>query len=139
MKNPCNMNIEDINFKINSDYEIKKAIFFKEEFTYNHFNMINRLICDSNNLTNEIKKNNRLHIILFKLIKDLLFTELEIVYLALFLENFGWENPTNIKKESENPDNDNDFDYDNEIKYNYLTFEDNLFFIALFIKVYLVK
>jgi hypothetical protein len=127
--NPYNIIIPIINNKDKSEYEIKKIIFFKEEFTFNHFNMINRLISDSNNLTIKIKKDNSLHVIIFKIIKELLFTELEIVYLALFLEKFGWENDKLSEINSQN------FQDNNNIKSYDLTFEENFFFSSLFVKV----
>jgi len=95
--------------------------------------MINRLICDSNNLTHETRKNNRLHCIAYQIVKDLLFTELEIVYLALFLEKFGWEYDTSLKINSEN------FHNNNNIKFFNITFAENLFFTALFVKVKFYK
>jgi len=91
--------------------------------------MINRLISDSNNLTIKIKKDNSLHVIIFKIIKELLFTELEIVYLALFLEKFGWENDKLSEINSQN------FQDNNNIKSYDLTFEENFFFSSLFVKV----
>jgi hypothetical protein len=95
--------------------------------------MLNRLLCDSNNLTEEIKKSHRVHLILYKIIKDLLYTELEIVYLALFLDKFGW----NLNKEFYNNININNINNknDNYLEFYDISFEENLFFIALFAKV----
>jgi hypothetical protein len=45
---------------------------------------------DSQTLPVEIRNNYPLHKILFSMVKTLLLNELEIVYLSLFVDKFGW-------------------------------------------------
>jgi len=104
----------------NTEYDKKYKEFIQEELSFSHFNLINRLINDSINLPEKIKLKYPLHKILYKIVKYLMMGELEIIYLSLFLDQYGWE-----IEESE----------DLEDKSNKIEFEENLLFISIFVKV----
>lgn len=112
-----------------SEYEKKYKNFIQEELSFNHFNLINRIIQDSKNLTDEMKIQFPLHKILYKIIKSMMMTELEIVYFSLFIERYGWgiEDIQDYNKKLQE-ENINFHAQD-------ISFEENLLFIAIFVKV----
>jgi len=74
-----------------SEYDIKYKKYLQEEFTYNHFVIINRTIADSEKCPTWMRKEYPLHKHLYSTVKTLLMNELEIVYFSIFLDNLGWE------------------------------------------------
>ena len=54
--------------------------------------MINRLCETSKTLPEDLRNHYPLHSLLIKVTKELMLNELEIVYLSLYFDNFGWKN-----------------------------------------------
>lgn len=69
---------------------MKYKKYLQEEFTYNHFVIINRTISDSDKCPVQLRNNYALHKFLYNTVKTLLMNELEIVYFSIFLDNLGW-------------------------------------------------
>jgi len=69
---------------------MKYKNYLQEEFTYNHFVIINRAITESDKCPVELRNNYALHKYIFNNAKILLMNELEIVYFSIFLDNLGW-------------------------------------------------
>ena len=73
-----------------------------------------------------------LHSILYKIIKCLMMSELEIVYLSLFLEQYGWDF-NDIKKSISKMGKSENFPvYE-------ISLDENLLCIAIFVKVFILK
>lgn len=54
--------------------------------------LINRLCIESNTCPDDLRNNYPLHSLLIKTSKELLLNHLELVYLSLYFDNFGWKN-----------------------------------------------
>ena len=54
--------------------------------------MITKLIKTSNSIPKDLKINYPLNSILMEIVKEFMLTDLEIVYLSLYLDIYGWEN-----------------------------------------------
>ena len=121
--------LDNKKININTEYGKKFKIFIQEELSFSHFNLINRLISDSDNLPEKIKLNYPLHKILYNIIKNLMMNELEIIYLSLFLDEFGWE-IQEIHQIFNKSLNENV-----KINWQKIEYEENLLFIAIFVKV----
>ncbi len=52
---------------------------------------VNRLIIDSQSLPSSIRTNFALQKILYNIVKTLMMSELEVIYLSLFLDKMGWQ------------------------------------------------
>lgn len=66
--------------------------YIKNNFNINIISMITQLINTSKTLPKELKNNYPLNNMLLDITKELMFSDLEIVYFSLFLDNFGWTN-----------------------------------------------
>ena len=66
--------------------------YIKNNFNINIISMITQLINTSTTLPKELKNRYPLNNILLDIVKELMFTDLEIVYYSLFLDIFGWTN-----------------------------------------------
>ena len=64
----------------------------KNQLNINLISMINQLINTSKTLPNEMKLQYGLNELLLKVVKELMMNDLEIVYLSLYLDVFGWSN-----------------------------------------------
>ena len=69
-----------------------KNNYLKNNLNINIISMITQLINTSTTLPKELKNNYPLHNMLLDITKELMFTDLEIVYFSLYLDNFGWTN-----------------------------------------------
>ena len=86
--------------------------YLKNTLNINLISMITKLIKTSNSITKEIKVNYPINSILMEIVKEFMLTDLEIVYLSLYLDIYGWEN-------------------------KYFDIKDNLILTALSVKKYL--
>ena len=69
-----------------------KNNYLKNNLNINIISMITQLINTSTTLPKELKNNYPLNNMLLDITKELMFTDLEIVYFSLYLDNFGWTN-----------------------------------------------
>lgn len=113
----------------NTDYSKFYKQFIQEELSLNHFNLINRIINDAQNLSDNIKLKYPLQRILYKIVRCLLMSELEIIYLSLFLDKLGWAiqdlNQSENRTKEEN----------SSCSSQEIDFEENLLFISFAVKV----
>lgn len=75
-----------------SIYKKMQNIYLKNNLNMNIFSMITQIINTSTTLPNELKNYYPLNNILLDITKELMFTDLELVYFSLYLDNFGWTN-----------------------------------------------
>ena len=68
------------------------SIYITEIYNNEIISMINRLIETSKSLPDDLRNHYPLHSLLIKVTKELMLNELEIVYLSLYFDNFGWKN-----------------------------------------------
>lgn len=73
-------------------YEESYTYYIKEIFNSNLVMLINRLCIESNSCPDDLRNNYPLHSLLIKTSKELLLNQLELVYLSLYFDNFGWKN-----------------------------------------------
>ena len=73
-------------------YKKMKNNYLKNNLNINIISMITQLINTSTTLPKELKNNYPLNNMLLDITKELMFTDLEIVYFSLYLDNFGWTN-----------------------------------------------
>ena len=73
-------------------YKTLRGDYIKNNFNINIISMVTQLINTSTTLPIELKNRYPLNNILTDIVKELMFTDLEIVYYSLFLDNFGWIN-----------------------------------------------
>ena len=66
--------------------------YLKNNFNTNIISMITQLINTSTTLPKDLKNNYPLNNILLDIVKELMLSDLEIVYYSLFLDIFGWTN-----------------------------------------------
>ena len=78
--------------KEESLYQKQQNQYIKNNFNINIISMITQLINTSKTLPKELKNNYPLNNMLLDITKELMFSDLEIVYFSLFLDNFGWTN-----------------------------------------------
>lgn len=76
---------ESIYTKIHNNY-------LKNSLNINIISMINQLINTSTTIPKKLKNEYPIHNILLDITKELMLTDLEIVYYSLYLDNFGWTN-----------------------------------------------
>ena len=88
--------------------------YIKNNLNINIISMITQLINTSTSLPKNLKNEYPINNILLDIVKELMFTDLEIVYYSLYLDNFGWTN-------------------------DYYDVKDNLVITALSVKKYLNK
>ena len=115
-KNIVSNTDEIINNKDNKSndslYKNLQNNYLKNTLNINLISMITKLIKTSNTITKEIKVNYPINSILMEIVKEFMLTDLEIVYLSLYLDIYGWEN-------------------------KYFDIKDNLILTALSVKKYL--
>ena len=75
-----------------SQYKGLKNNYIKNSFNINIISMVTQLINTSENLPNDLKNKYPLNIILLDIVKELMLSDLEIVYFSLYLDIFGWDN-----------------------------------------------
>ena len=68
------------------------STYITEIYNNEIISMINRLCETSKTLPEDLRNHYPLHSLLIKVIKELMLNELEIVYLSLYFDNFGWKN-----------------------------------------------
>lgn len=66
--------------------------YIKNNLNINIISMITQLINTSTSLPKNLKNEYPINNILLDIVKELMFTDLEIVYYSLYLDNFGWTN-----------------------------------------------
>ena len=93
-------------------YKSLQNNYIKNNLNINIISMITKLINTSNTISKTLKSNYPLNDLLIEIVKELLLTDLEIVYFSLYLEIYGWEN-------------------------KYFDLKDNLILTALSVKKYL--
>ena len=76
----------------NSIYKNLQNNYLKNTLNINIISMITKLINTSNTLPDELRINYPLNNILIEIIKEFMFTDLEIVYFSLYLDIYGWIN-----------------------------------------------
>ena len=96
----------------NSVYKKMQNNYLKNTLNINIISMITKIIKTSNSIPKELKENYPLNSILIEIVKELMLTDLEIVYFSLYLDIYGWEN-------------------------KYFDIKDNLILTALSVKKYL--
>ena len=110
--------INNINNRIEkveeSQYKKLKNNYIKNSLNINIFSLITQLINTSTTIPKELKNNYPINNILLDIVKELMLTDLEIVYYSLYLDIFGWTN-------------------------EYYDVKDNLIITALSVKKYLNK
>ena len=93
-------------------YKSLQNNYIKNNLNINIISMIIKLINTSNTISKTLKSNYPLNDLLIEIVKELLLTDLEIVYFSLYLDIYGWEN-------------------------KYFDLKDNLILTALSVKKYL--
>ena len=93
-------------------YKTLQNNYIKNNLNINIISMITKLINTSNTISKTLKSNYPLNDLLIEIVKELLLTDLEIVYFSLYLDIYGWEN-------------------------KYFDLKDNLILTALSVKKYL--
>jgi len=93
-------------------YKSLQNNYIKNNLNINIISMITKLINTSNTISKTLKSNYPLNDLLIEIVKELLLTDLEIVYFSLYLDIYGWEN-------------------------KYFDLKDNLILTALSVKKYL--
>ena len=73
-------------------YKSLQNNYLKNTLNINLISMITKLIKTSNSIPKDIKINYPLNSILMEIVKEFMLTDLEIVYLSLYLDIYGWEN-----------------------------------------------
>ena len=68
------------------------STYITEIYNNEIISMINRLCETSKTLPEDLRNHYPLHSLLIKVTKELMLNELEIVYLSLYFDNFGWKN-----------------------------------------------
>jgi hypothetical protein len=76
----------------NSIYKILQNDYLKNNLNINIISMITKLINTSSSLPNKLKSNYPLNNLLIEIVKEFMLSDLEIVYLSLYLDIYGWEN-----------------------------------------------
>ena len=112
-----NMAVEEImkekNYKSSeSIYKSLQNNYLKNNLNINIISMITKLINTSSTIPKQLKVNYPLNDILIEIVKEFMLTDLEIVYLSLYLDLYGWDN-------------------------KYFDIKDNLILTALSVKKYL--
>ena len=72
-------------------YKSLQNNYLKNTLNINLISMITKLIKTSNTIPKELKANYPLNSILMEIVKEFMLTDLEIVYLSLYLDIYGWE------------------------------------------------
>ena len=72
-------------------YKSLQNNYLKNTLNINLISMITKLIKTSNTIPKELKANYPLNNILMEIVKEFMLTDLEIVYLSLYLDIYGWE------------------------------------------------
>ena len=93
-------------------YKSLQNNYIKNNLNINIISMITKLINTSNTISKTLKSNYPLNDLLIEIVKELMLTDLEIVYFSLYLDIYGWEN-------------------------KYFDLKDNLILTALSVKKYL--
>ena len=75
-----------------SQYKKLQNNYLKNNLNINIISLITQLINTSETIPKELKNNYPINNILLDIVKELMFTDLEIVYYSLYLDNFGWTN-----------------------------------------------
>ena len=73
-------------------YKSLQNNYLKNTLNINLISMITKLIKTSNSISKDLKINYPLNSILMEIVKEFMLTDLEIVYLSLYLDIYGWEN-----------------------------------------------
>jgi len=73
-------------------YKSLQNNYLKNTLNINLISMITKLIKTSNSIPKDLKINYPLNSILMEIVKEFMLTDLEIVYLSLYLDIYGWEN-----------------------------------------------
>ena len=73
-------------------YKSLQNNYLKNTLNINLISMIAKLIKTSNSIPKDLKINYPLNSILMEIVKEFMLTDLEIVYLSLYLDIYGWEN-----------------------------------------------
>ena len=73
-------------------YKSLQNNYLKNTLNINLISMITKLIKTSNSIIKDLKINYPLNSILMEIVKEFMLTDLEIVYLSLYLDIYGWEN-----------------------------------------------
>ena len=72
-------------------YKSLQNNYLKNTLNINLISMITKLIKTSNSIPKDLKINYPLNSILMEIVKEFMLTDLEIVYLSLYLDIYGWE------------------------------------------------
>jgi len=92
---PQNLDIMEAKEGKNSGEFLYKKMhnnYIKNNLNINIISMITQLINTSTSLPSNLKNEYPINNILLDIVKELMFTDLEIVYFSLYLDNFGWTN-----------------------------------------------
>ena len=73
-------------------YKSLQNNYLKNTLNINLISMITKLIKTSNSIPKDLTINYPLNSILMEIVKEFMLTDLEIVYLSLYLDIYGWEN-----------------------------------------------
>jgi hypothetical protein len=73
-------------------YEKQHAKYITEKFKSSTVSLINQICSLSKTIPNDLRNNYPLHSLLIKVTRELMLNDLELVYLSLYFDNFGWKN-----------------------------------------------
>lgn len=73
-------------------YEKMHAKYITEVFQSRILTIINQICSQSKTLPDELRNNYPIHSLLVKITRELMLNELELVYLSLYFDSFGWSN-----------------------------------------------
>ena len=98
LENDLTKNISPDEIINNKEYKSNDSLYkslqnnyLKNTLNINLISMITKLIKTSNTIPKELKANYPLNSILMEIVKEFMLTDLEIVYLSLYLDIYGWE------------------------------------------------
>ena len=73
-------------------YEKLHAKYITENFNSNILSLINQICSTSKTLPDDLRNNYPIHSLLIKITKELMLDKLELVYLSIYFDTFGWKN-----------------------------------------------
>ena len=98
LENDLTKNISPDEIINNKEYKSNDSLYkslqnnyLKNTLNINLISMITKLIKTSTTIPKELKANYPLNSILMEIVKEFMLTDLEIVYLSLYLDIYGWE------------------------------------------------
>lgn len=81
-----------MNVFIDKQYEENYQYYITDIFNSNILMVINRLCVESTTIPDSLRNQFPVHSLILKMTKELMLNQLELVYLSLYFDKFGWRN-----------------------------------------------